>query len=390
MTLIALNMSSLVPFPALPTFLRAQSSETKEKYVPLGAFLGSGKDGVRRIPHFAEWLGTAVTVGHTYLPGDSWEAIEGPPGIIGPWARWTNADPRRMLVLNVPMIARNEERVPYPIMALRLRHGAAGRFDGHYRTLAERLVDAGAGDAVVVLGWEMNGTSYSGRCAPDPGAWKAYWRGIVTTMRSVQGADFRFDFTPARGRDAIPWTMCYPGDDVVDIIGSDTYDQPHGASFEHYVNEPYGLRDQAEFAAAHGKPISFAEWGLFRNSDNPEYIRGMHRWIMSHDVVYQTISDYCPHGVWSCPGNPRSSRAYRELFGGVPAPARPNPSESPSAPDAPASPAAPASPDVPASPSPSANRPSTPPATPRPSGSGSGSATPRVTAASASSVPDRS
>ncbi|WP_254715981.1 glycoside hydrolase family 26 protein [Actinomadura sp. WMMB 499] len=333
---------------------------TTEKYVPLGAFLGSGEEGVRRIPHFADWLGSAVTVGHTYLPGDSWEAIEGPAGIIEPWARWTNADPRRMLVLNVPMMARNEQWIPYPIMSLLLLRGAAGAFDRHYRTLAERLVRAGAQDAVLVLGWEMNGNSYTGQCAPNPGAWRAYWRRIVETMRAVPDAEFRFDFTPTRGRDAIAWTNCYPGDDVVDIIGSDAYDQPHGATFDEYVNEPYGLRDHAEFAASRGKPISFPEWGLFRNSDNPEYIHGMHQWIRAHDVVYQTITDYCPHGVWSCRENPRSSHAYRDLFGGVPAPPSPSP---------PASPGAPAS-----------------PAAPRPSGS----ATPRVTSASESSVPVRS
>nr|WP_245592570.1 glycosyl hydrolase [Actinomadura rifamycini] len=368
MTLIALNASTAV-FPALPTFPRAQSSETKEKYVPLGAFLGSGEEGVARVPHFADWLGSAVTVGRTYLPGDGWVAVEGPAGIIGPWARWANADPRRMLVLNVPMMAANEEWMPSPVMSMLLRHGAKGRFDRHYRTLAKRLAAAGAGDAVIVLGWEMNGTSYTGRCAPDPDAWKAYWRSIVKTMRAVPDTNFRFDFTPSRGRDAIPWPKCYPGDDVVDIIGSDSYDQPHGTTFDHYVNEPYGLRDQAEFARARGKPLSFAEWGLFRNSDNPEYIRGMHSWIMAHDVAYQTITDYCPHGVWRCPDNPRSARAYRELFGGVPAPAKPNPAPSPSAPGSPAP---------------------TPPAAPRPSGSGTAPATARVTAASASSVPARS
>ena len=78
---------------------------------------------------------------------------------------------------------------------------------------------AGAGDAVIVLGWEMNGITYTGRCAPNPPMWKIYWRRIVATMRSVDGARFRFDFAPSRGRDAIPWTECYPGDDVVDIIG---------------------------------------------------------------------------------------------------------------------------------------------------------------------------
>lgn len=289
------------------------------KYVPLGAFLGSGAEGVARVEQFRQWLGAPVTVGRTYLPGDDWRHIEGPEWAIGPWTRWKTADRRRMLVLNVPMLAPNEAGAQVPVLASLLRRGVSGAFDVHYRTLAQRLVAHRAGDSVIVLGWEMNGQKYAGRCDPHPAAWRAYWRRIVSAMRGVRGARFRFDFAPARGRDAIPWTNCYPGDDVVDIIGSDTYDQPAGQTFAEFVDEPYGLRAQADFAAAHRKPISFPEWGLFRNNDNPAFVRGMHGWIMSHNVAYQSISDYCPHGVWACRRNPRSTAAYRELFGGGPA-----------------------------------------------------------------------
>ncbi|MCZ9344213.1 hypothetical protein NGM37_41365, partial [Streptomyces sp. TRM76130] len=107
-----------------------------------------------------------------------------------------------------------------------------------------------------VLGWEMNGITYTHRCGPDPEAWKAYWNRIVTTMRAVPGQRFRFDFTPSRGRDAVPWTECYPGDDTVDVIGMDAYDQPRGMPFEEQVTEPYGLRAHVDFAKAHGKPVS--------------------------------------------------------------------------------------------------------------------------------------
>ncbi|TYC15357.1 glycosyl hydrolase family 26 [Actinomadura syzygii] len=300
------------------------------KNVPLGAFLGSGAEGVARVEQFRQWLGAPVTVGRTYLPGNDWRYIEGPEQVLAPWARWKAADPRRMLVVNVPMMAPNETRAPVPVLASLLRRGAAGAFDVHYRTLAQRLAAYRAGDSVIVLGWEMNGQQYAGRCEPDPAAWRAYWRRIVTVMRGVRGARFRFDFAPARGRDVIPWTNCYPGDDVVDIIGTDTYDQPTGGTFTDFVNEPYGLRAQADFAAAHRKPISFPEWGLFRNNDNPAFVRGMHSWIMSHDVAYQSISDYCPHGVWACRRNPASTAAYRELFGTGPA-AAPVPKAPPSA-----------------------------------------------------------
>ena len=295
---------------------RHEAARESQRYVPIGAFLGTGAEGVARVERFQRWLGSTVTVGRTSLPGDDWHEVEGPRRMLTPWARWKAADQRRMLVINVPMMVPNEAGTPVPEVAARLRQGAAGAFDVHYRALAQHLARLGVGDSVIVLGWEMNGLTYGGRCSPDPGAWQLYWRRIVTAMRGVQGTRFRFDYAPTRGHDTIPWTDCYPGDDVVDIIGSDTYDQPAGKSFADYVNEPYGLRAQAEFAAAHGKPISFPEWGLFRNNDNPGYVKGMHDWIMSHDVEYQSITDYCPHGVWACGGNPRSSAAYRELFGG--------------------------------------------------------------------------
>lgn len=237
-------------------------------------------------------------------------------------------------MLNVPMLERNEERLPDEEVRGLLREGAEGRFDGHYRTLAERLVRLKSPDTVIVLGWEMNGLTYSHRCAPDPQAWMAYWRRIVNTMRSVPGQQFRFDFAPSRGSDAYPWTECYPGDDFVDIIGMDTYDQPEGQSFEAQVNEPHGLQAQVDFAREHGKAISYPEWGLFRNGDNPEYVRRMLDWFDRHKPLYQTLTDYCPHGVWQCSENPASAETFRAaLFdrsgrtpSGQPAPPTPSPS----------------------------------------------------------------
>ncbi len=280
----------------------------------------------------SDWLGGAeLRVGHTYLPGDRWSNIEGAPGFLDVWADWRTHRADRMLVLNVPMLERNEEGLDDDEVRELLRQGAAGRFDHHFRALAERLVALDVPDTVIVLGWEMNGTTYTHRCGPDPQAWKTYWNRIVTAMRAVPGQKFRFDFTPSRGRDAIPWTECYPGDDTVDIIGMDAYDQPRGMSFEEQVKEPYGLRAHVEFAARHGKPVSYPEWGLFRNGDNPAYMKGMLAWMDEHRPVYNTLTDYCPHGVWQCDDNPRASAVYRSvLFGrtGEPA-AEPSPVPSP-------------------------------------------------------------
>ncbi|AWW39502.1 hypothetical protein ADL00_39505 [Streptomyces sp. AS58] len=305
-----------------------------------GAFLSSDARGVARMARLSHWLGGAeIRVGHTYLPGHRWRDIEGAAGFLEAWAHWRKQRDDRMFVLNVPLQERNEEGVPDDEVRELLRRGAAGEFDHHFRTLAERLVALDVPDTVLVLGWEMNGTTYTHRCGPDPQAWKTYWNRIVTTMRSVPGQRFRFDFTPSRGRDAVPWTECYPGDDTVDIIGLDAYDQPAGMSFDEQMTEPYGLQDHVDFAKAHGKPVSFPEWGLFRNGDNPEYMRRMLAWIDKNAPLYNTVTDYCPHGVWQCEDNPRSSRLYRStLFGrdGVnpPRPPRPTPTPTPTAPPA--------------------------------------------------------
>ncbi|MEV7421424.1 glycosyl hydrolase [Streptomyces sp. NPDC091212] len=314
----------------------------------LGAYLDYGPKGVERIAAMEKWLGgTELRVGHTYLPGDVWSNIEGSPDFLESWAAWRKAEDDRMFVLNVPMLERTEGRVPDQVVRRELRKGAAGRYDGHFTTLARRLVDLGVPDTVIVLGWEMNGTTYTHRCGPDPQAWKKYWARIVTAMRAVPGQKFRFDFAPNRGRDAVPWTTCYPGDDVVDIIGMDSYDQPPGRTFDEQVNEPYGLQEHVDFAAAHGKVISYPEWGLFRNGDNPEYMRRMLRWMDTYKPVYNTVTDYCPHGIWQCDKNPESSKVFRStLYGRQPEP-EPTPTPTPTPPTPTPVPTTPTTPPTP-------------------------------------------
>ncbi|WP_432133101.1 glycosyl hydrolase [Streptomyces sp. bgisy154] len=318
-----------------PAGTRAPAPPPAAPKPAFGAYLGYSPRGIARMAELSKWLdGAELRVGHTYLPGDRWSNIEGRPGFLADWARWRREKEDRIFVLNVPMLERNEAGVSDARVRSLLRRGAAGWFDHHYRALAERLVALGVPDTVIVLGWEMNGITYTHRCGPDPEAWKTYWNRIVTTMRSVPGQEFRFDFTPSRGRDAVPWTRCYPGDDTVDIIGMDSYDQPTGRTFDEQVTEPFGLQEHVDFAAEHGKAISYPEWGLFRNGDNAEYMRRMLAWIDEHRPLYNTLTDYCPHGVWQCRQNPRSSEIYRAALSGrqegpAPEPTTPVPAPKP-------------------------------------------------------------
>ncbi|MER7751874.1 glycosyl hydrolase [Kitasatospora sp. NPDC097643] len=335
---------------------------------PFGAFVGSWDNYIPQIARYAQWLNDAnLQVGHTYLAGNGWADVEGEPVVLGMWSQWRLADPSRMLILGVPMLVPNEANVPDGEVAKLLAQGARGDFDRHFLRLARRLVALGGADTVLTLGWEMNGVTYTHRCKPDPTAWKAYWRRIVGVMRSVPGQRFRFDFTPNRGLDAIPWTRCYPGDDVVDIIGMDSYDQPAGGTFDDYVREPYGLQDQVEFAARRGKPVSYPEWGLFRNGDNPEFVQRMVEWTRTHDTAYQTLTDYCPHGFFQCDRNPRAAARFKQLMSG----SKGAPAVVPTAPPVPTPPVVPPTP-----PRPSAPGPALPSTTASPSATASASASP--------------
>ncbi|MFI9596052.1 glycosyl hydrolase [Nonomuraea sp. NPDC052265] len=308
-------IAAVVP-PVLSTKPREEPSTARPDLsdVPFGVFLASDWRGPHLLGAFETWLGAEVRVGRTYVPGEAWNALGGPDFVLQPWMRWRAAKPSRMLVLNVPMVMPNEGDLPDDAVSVLLNAGADGAFDPYFDRLARTLVAGHAPDTVIVPGWEMNGLTYSSRCSADPQAWMAYWRRIVAVMRAVPGQRFRFDFSPNRGPDAIGWTACYPGDDVVDIIGMDSYDQGPGHRFADYVDQPYGLEAQAEFASSHGKKISFPEWGLFRYGDRPEFVRDMLDWIARHDVAYHSIVDYCPHGVWRCPANPRSARVFRQIL----------------------------------------------------------------------------
>lgn len=310
----AVMPGALDPTPVTTNDARAYSVADVRR-AAFGAFLDSEPEGLVRLREFSGWLGgTELRVGHTYLPGDVWENIEGGYNFLDSWAKWRLAKPDRLLVLNVPLMEHNEAQVSDIAVARLLRRAAAGEFDEHFRVLAKRLVDLGATDTVLVLGWEMNGVTYTHRCGPDPGDWIRYWRRIVTVMRSIPGQKFRFDFAPNRGADSIPWPKCYPGDDFVDIVGMDSYDQPRGMSFDEEVSEPYGLQFHVDFARQHHKPISYPEWGLYRNGDNVTYMLRMLAWMDEHKPLYNTITDYCPHGVWLCTENPRAAATYRAVL----------------------------------------------------------------------------
>jgi beta-mannanase len=119
----------------------------------------------------------------------------------------------------------------------------------------------------------------------------------------------------------------YPGDDYVDIIGIDVYDQTKWTNFKDPVerwdkltlNGPYGLAWHRDFAKAHNKPMSYPEWGVGGNDsgDNPYFIQRMHDWFVANNIVYESYwqSNSAYPGKLSADQYPLSAAKYKELFG---------------------------------------------------------------------------
>lgn len=211
-----------------------------------------------------------------------------------------------------------------------LGQGAAGAYDVHWVEVARMLVAGGQADATLRLGYEFNLKWPRWSAQSDPAAFASYWRRIVTSMRSVPGTAFRFDWNPALGQRVDLRT--YPGDAYVDFVGLDVYDQSYGETqidpvrrWERYLTAPSsGLLWHRDFAAAHGKAMTYPEWALSTgphtagaNPDNAYFVRQMARWIQANNVEYALYFDADPRGMSHSLRTgtfPQGAAAFREAF----------------------------------------------------------------------------
>ena len=290
----------------------------------LGVYNGSGN--VAGTTAFGNRLERRLGFAHDFLERTTWAAMNDTAWLARSWAQAGYTDG---LVLTVPMI---------PDTGGTLAAGAAGQYNEHFRTLAETLVASGQGSVVLRLGPEFNGNWYAWTIdVPDGGAlYAAYWRQIVDTMLAVPGANFRFDWCANNGSS---WTpngqleseSAWPGDAYVDYVGLDVYDQSWApwkgdpaARWNEFLDARNGMRWHAAFAAAHGKPMTFPEWGLAHRSDGngggdaPYFVEQMYWWIRSHPVAYHLYFESAdPNGEYAVFSGwfPTAAERFVTMFG---------------------------------------------------------------------------
>jgi beta-mannanase len=195
------------------------------------------------------------------------------------------------------------------------------------------------GNARIRVGHELNGTWYRWSATTNPTAYAAYYRQIVTAMRSVPGQAFTFEWNVSIGITNFDATTAYPGDAYVDYIGQDIYDVKWGdedaTPQQRWASKlapawgqyRHGLQFWADFARAHGKQIAFSEWGLTDKyaqmanggggGDSPYFIEQMQKWFAANPTAYEVYFNEDAHDGKHDLGNAEFATAasrYRVLF----------------------------------------------------------------------------
>lgn len=307
-----------------------------------GVFVTHGDE--QRLAAYEQWLGRKVDVIMEFTPDNTWDHLVGTkPGLGLEWflGLWETSHLDR-IVISLPMLPADGSGT--------VEAGAEGRYDDHFRAIAAKFVKAGYGHATLRIGWEFNAGWFKWSAREHAAAWRKYWIRIVTAMRSVEGAAFRFNWCGTVGDCGMNPSDAYPGDAYVDEVGCDIYDQSwHPGAYPYQAGEDawkkpwrqdngwkslaewgnYNLQWWSRFATEHGKPMTLPEWGLAGRRDghggldNPQFIRRMHAWVhqptnhVAWHSYFEEDNAEIRSRLFDSSQYPEAAAEYRKLFGGA-------------------------------------------------------------------------
>jgi len=284
----------------------------------MGVYKGAGCDGAGRLPRYEGVMGRKLDSVTDFFSSESWDSLmSGATWALGCW----QGKPYKLMI-----------GVPLTVKGATLAQVAAGQYDDQFSKLGALLVAKGQANATLRLGWEFNGDWYPWAAGKDPASFKPAFRHVVSVLRATPGQHFAIAWNPSLGAGSASPDTFWPGDDVVDLVGIDFYNQSWRAQdtdpavrWQGYLTTNYGLNWLASFSAAHGKPIIVPEWGTGTRpdghgwGDDPLFIHNMAAWMRAHNVVAQnywdfTASDY--DATMSAGKFPQTLAAYQAEFGG--------------------------------------------------------------------------
>jgi len=244
---------------------------------------------------FCAFRGNLCDVAQVYTARDSWQSIVGQSFVYGNFAGWPGK-----LVISVP---------PFPETGSSLKTCATGAYDSNWRQFGQTLNAAGRQNSIVRLAWEANGNWYPWS-GSDPVAFVNCYRHVVDAIKSTANPDPLFDWTINSHYSQNPPSHnpldLYPGDQWVDIVSIDAYDQyPPSYTLDQFnaqATAQGGITWLYNFARAHGKLFGVPEWGVASGSgengggDNANYIQFMRDWMEARagrGMYYESYFNNC-------------------------------------------------------------------------------------------------
>lgn len=245
-----------------------------------GVFIGNEPADLRV---YEAWLGADVDFVRIHGGRASWADHLGSLGWLGGRFAASGAN----LYWSVPLL----------VSGTTLEEAAEGVFNENYQAAARAIIERSpsTGAIHVRVGEEFNGGWFPWAAREHEDEFVTAFRTFVAAFRSASDR-FVFEWNVNIGDMGMDPALAYPGDDVVDIIGMDFYyDVAHAPTdpaiaWDYMTLRPYGLQWLEHFAAAHGKPTAYSEWGV-NSPDAAAYIAKAFAWFSNHNVAYQSYWD---------------------------------------------------------------------------------------------------
>ncbi|EIV94506.1 beta-mannanase [Frankia sp. QA3] len=332
--------STTVAKPAAPTTTRPAAPTTRPPtqppvvqipIVPVSGGGGSvpgGMSGVSagsmtQVRAWESFRGSPVNAVLTFTDRSSWQTITNP---------WVGSGPEKFSTFNGTWII---SQPFYPTGGGDMNSCASGAYSSRWADFGRWLVNKGRPASIVRLAWEFNGNWFPWSVSKtNATTWVNCFRQVVSAIRSTD-PQARIDWA-LNAHSGGAWSV-YPGDQYVDIIGIDTYDQwpasTTDAAFAKQCAEATGLCSVIAFARAHGKQFSVPEWGLVGRSDtgagragqaggdNPVYIRNMYqtfaanRDVLAYETYFNNSEAGNVHSSLVGPNeNPSGAASYASLW----------------------------------------------------------------------------
>lgn len=268
---------------------------------------------------FGAWRGRPLEVAHVFT-----DRTGGWPDIVTP--SW----PIDMLEPFDGSIVISQPLFPEAIGG-NLTDCAAGAYDVEWQKLGTFLIERGRADAIVRLGWGFNDNEHEWAAGADVDGWIACFQRVVTAIRSTN-PQIQIDWTfnppgPAEVSAGDPYAG-YPGDDYVDFIGLEAFDEYPAtfddAAWQQKCTREAGLCSAFEFARTHGKRVGIAEWGVVScgeesGGDNLFYIRKMVETFAANADVLAYEAYFEDGGLDVCSNlesgeHPNAAAEYQRLY----------------------------------------------------------------------------